>query len=86
MRAAVMPWLTLQKRRVGVGLILMCSYTLPWGLASQQDSHRNRVGRHEPTDARQQCRIRAILFQGERDWQGTLFGVGTIAAIPSVNK
>ena len=52
---------------------------LPWGLASPLDSHRNSVGRHEdlPADATQQRRIRANLFHGEQDWQGTLFEVDT---------
>ena len=58
------------------GGVLSCQ----WGFASQQQvSNRNRVGRHEhlPTDPAKQRHIRANLFQGEQDWQGTLFGVGT---------
>ena len=86
MRVAVMPCVDFAEASGG-GIAVMHS-KMPRGLASLQDSRRNRVGRNEdlPTDATQPRRIKASLFHIEHHWQGTLFGVGTIAAIPSVNK
>ena len=58
-------------------------YKLPWGLASLQDSHRNRVGLHEdlPTDAASE----PTLSKGNKidKEHCSEFGLDTTAVIPS---
>ena len=63
---------------------------LPWGLASHEDSHRYRVGRHEdlPTGATYQRRIERTFSKGNEigNEHCSELALDTIAAISSVQK